>query len=226
MMKRVVIRNLISLVCILLLLTTTVYAWWITSDSIPDVIITTAKMESEIALYKGVDFNYDGILDVDSSGEDIYSPKLEEPTFDFRNISETGVITPHSVIPTEIHTWKVVVTNKGDAVGLVSMNLVVQDDHLKEIFKYFILIVEEKEYYLNEVFSNGVKSIYDSQDGINPDATKEFVIKFELVDYNVLAEKGYTNISLSEYQSIQGQSIFTSEEDPKIFLDVTLSTIN
>lgn len=225
-MKKILVKNLFSLLLVVCLLTSTVYAWWIKSDSISDIKVVTAKMESEIALYKGIDFNYDGLLDLDANGNELFTDKLESNNFDFRNITKDGSVTNHSIIPTEIHTWKVVVTNKGNAVGLVSMKLVVEDESLKDIFKYFVLIVEDKQYFLNEVFENNVVTIYESDTQIKPNESNEYIIQFELLEYSVLEEKGYTNISYEEYQSLQGIQSIISGNSANIFLDVILSTIN
>ena len=225
-MKRTIINNLLSILLVVALLVTTVYAWWMEYDSVTNVNIVTAKMESEIVLYKGIDFNYDGLLDLDSEGDEMFTTKLTSDCFDFRNVDVNGNVTAHNVIPTEIHTWKIVVTNKGNAVGLVNMKLVVQDEELKNVFKYFALTVDGERYYLNDVFNKGIVNIYSGKDEIRPNESREFIIQFELLDYSELEGLEYTNISLEEYQEIQGKSLLISNEKQNKFLDVILSTIN
>lgn len=225
-MKKTIINNIFTILLITALLVTTVYAWWIKSDSVSNVQIVTAKMESEIALYKGIDFNYDGLLDLDSDNNEKYTKKLTGESFDFRNVDVNGNVTSHNVMPTEIHTWKIVVTNKGNAIGLVSMKLLVQTDELKNVFKYFALTVNGEKYYLNDVFNKNVVNIYEGQDEIRPNESKEFIVQFELLTYEELEEQGYTNISFEEYQSIQGKSLLVSNEEQNKFLDVILSTLN
>lgn len=70
-MKKIVI-NVLNVLLIICCLVATTYGWWINGSFGDDVIIKSAKIDSTILIEKGIDFNQDGILDVDSEGNRIF----------------------------------------------------------------------------------------------------------------------------------------------------------
>ena len=123
--------NIILLLTSFCLMLSVSFGWWIDGFVSDSFIIKSANISSEITLYKGLDFNLDGNLD-----------KVENPFIIVNKTDKTVdkkvlVLDFGTTLPTEVHTWKIIVKNNGDAAGYVyaTLSTKLPDDQLK-LVKY------------------------------------------------------------------------------------------
>ena len=230
-MKKIIINSLNVLLIIACLITTT-YGWWINGSFGDDVIIKSAKIESIVTLEKGIDFNNDGILDVDESGNRIF----EKITTTTRGVEQVVILDMNGIIPSEVFTYRVTVLNKGDVAGYVYANLYEDIDFTdgvskeEEFLKYMsistVITDSNGNKTVNKKYINGLTSDTILFGGTEKELVQleqsiqiEFMITFEVFD--VLVSKGICNEDdRSHYQSIQGNVMTKGFK----FLSISLSS--
>ena len=230
-MKKMVI-NILNILLIVACLVTTTYGWWINGSFGDGVIIKSAKIDSIITIEKGIDFNRDGILDVDNSGNRIFE-ELEKTS---RSAEQIIVLDFENISPSEVFTWRITVLNKGDVAGYVYANFYEDIDFTdglskeEEFLKFMSIstIVEDSngnkivsKKYLNGLSCDTV--LFGGTDNelvqLGESIQLEFMITFELFDDLVL--NGVCEESeRDEYQKLQGKSLSGGFK----FLDVSLSS--
>lgn len=231
MMKKL-INNIFAILLILSCLITLTYGWWISGSLGDGVVIKSAKISSIITVEKGNDFNYDGNLDKDSNGEAVY----EEVEKTNKNTEQVLVLDFGSLIPTEIHTWRITVQNKGDVAGYVYATLFEDIDFTdgiskEEEFLKFMSISTKVDngdgtFNVNKKFFYGLTSdtvLFGGTDkelvNIDESIQIEFQITFE--NFDILLENGICGeADRQAYQELQGKTLSESFK----FLDVSLSS--
>ena len=245
-MKKRMIINLVAMTILVIFMGTVTFGWWIDGAVGNSVIIKSANVVSNISLFKGYDFNYDGNLDkttdeqgnVIDSYELVYKSEHEEEQvliFAFSDIilgAENKYIPDYSnscdLIPTEIHTWKLLVENKGDTAGYLIAKLSENFNSDKDIFIKFLSITVngEKIYLYNYLTKGNLIFGGNDEDLISISQSKEYIIQIQLETFENLKTNVFNSLSEQEvddleieYQSLQGMST-----DPFKFIDVMLST--
>ena len=146
------IFNIVLLLISFCLMLSVSFGWWIEGVVSDSFVIKSAKISSEITIYKGNDFNHDGILDKTNTFE-----LVEKKA---KNKKQVLILQFDDVVPTEVYTWKIKVDNNGDAAGFVYATLVesllkdVDDStetlELRDLVKFMsISYVPQYAYYLN-----------------------------------------------------------------------------
>ena len=230
-MKKMIISVLNVLLIVACLIATT-YGWWINGSFGDGVIIKSAKIDSVITLEKGLDFNYDGILDVDGSGEKLFEEVMETN----KGKEQVVILKFDSIMPSEVYTWRVTVQNKGDVAGYVYATLYEDIDFSdgiskeEEFLKFMSISSKVTDSEGNTVV---VKKYFNTSTnetvlfgGTDNDLVQlgesiqiEFMITFENIDD--LIEKGICEeTDKVNYQSLQGKVFETSFK----FLDISLSS--
>ena len=222
-MKKRFVFHIITLMLMLACCCTVTYAWWIEGIVANKVVIQSANIESKITMYKGVDFNHDGILDKDTDGNDKYeTPETTEG-------EENKVILKMTdLIPTEIYTWKVKAENKGDANGYFTIAVAPDEMGTKEYYKYLSIIVIYKDSQNKDVASNKTylgknpSMLYGDSEYIPKlNGSKEYLFKIQLETYENLVSVGIfedNETNKAKYQNLQGSSV------TMLLLDITLTT--
>ncbi len=230
-MKKIII-NILNVLLIVTCLVATTYGWWINGSFGDDVVIKSAKIDSIITLEKGIDFNKDGNLDTDGSGNKIF----EEVGTTDKGKDQVIVLEFDDIVPTEVYTWRVTVLNKGDVAGYVYANLYDDIDFTdgiskeEEFLKFMSIstIIEDEEgnKIVNKKYFNGSTSdtvLFGGTENelvqLNGSIQIEFMITFELFDD--LLKKGICNeYDKADYLSLQGKTFNTGFK----FLDISLSS--
>ena len=230
-MKKIII-NVLNVLLIVTCLVATTYGWWINGSFGDDVVIKSAKIDSVITIEKGYDFNKDGILDVDNNGDKVF----EEIGTTDKGKEQVIVLEFDDIVPTEVHTWRITVLNKGDVAGYVYANLYDDIDFTdgiskeEEFLKFMSIstIVEDGNgnKVVNKKYFNGATSDTVLFGGTENELVQlggsiqiEFMITFELFDD--LLEKGICEESdRADYLSLQGKAFETGFK----FLDISLSS--
>ena len=144
-------KKMIKMIKIFIMITITIfissiplYAWYTNSISSGDFSITSANVESQIDLYKGIDYDYDGnlnysldenynqredgIIDVDGTTYYTYNKFLYKmveaksaKAEDEYNINLEFAI--QDIAPTETHSWLLDITNRGDVNGYTNLTI-------------------------------------------------------------------------------------------------------
>lgn len=230
-MKKIVI-NVLNVLLIICCLVATTYGWWINGSFGDDVIIKSAKIDSTILIEKGIDFNQDGILDVDSEGNRIF----EEIGENAKATDQIIILEFDNIMPSEVYTFRITVTNKGDVAGYVYANLFEDIDFTdgiskeEEFLKYMsisaVSIDSEGKQVISKKYFNGLTSDNVLFGGTENELVElgksiqiEFTITFEIFDD--LVENGICNESdRINYQNLQGKAFSSSFK----FLDISLSS--
>ena len=231
MMKKL-INNIFAILLILSCLITLTYGWWISGSLGDGVVIKSAKISSIITVEKGNDFNYDGNLDKDSNGEAVY----EEVEKTNKNTEQVLVLDFGSIIPTEIHTWRITVQNKGDVAGYVYATLFEDIDFTdgiskEEEFLKFMSISTKVDngdgtFNVNKKFFYGLTSdivLFGGTDKELVDIDESIQIEFQITfeNFDILLENGICGeADRQAYQELQGKTLSESFK----FLDVSLSS--
>lgn len=207
------------------------FGWWLEATSTDSFLIQSANISSTLTLYKGQDFNYDGNLDKED-GEDVFV-QVEERTknskqiivLDFKKSKEETVGT---ILPNEIHTWKVKVDNRGDANGYVfsTINPGMTPEQRK-LVKYMSITCDGVKVYLYDAVENPTKVVFGGsyeRDLVEIGKSKEFVFQIQLEAFDDLVKNRVITEDIetarAEYQSLQGLAILGQSFT---FLDVSLS---
>ena len=64
--------NSLNILLIIACIITTTYGWFINGSFGDGVVIKSAKIDSIVTLEKGIDFNRDGVVDIDDSGNKVF----------------------------------------------------------------------------------------------------------------------------------------------------------
>lgn len=208
-MKKRLIISCINLLLLLVVGSSVVYAWYTNGLNTNKITITSASLATEITIYKGLDFNYDGNLDLVDGVEQFEELKDEHKT---EKEPKHFKLIFNDIVPTEIHTWKFKVANLGDASGYfaIHLNQNIGDDDLK-LVKYLCAIYDfngknEEKIYLGKVEPGDI--IYGGYETeyVEFGKTIEFVVRFEFPLFKELVDAGVTNITEEEYNELQGTS--------------------
>ena len=224
------IINIVLLGLTLCALVSVSFGWWIEATVTDSFLIQSANISSTVTVYKGLDFNYDGNLDK-TEGEDTYVEvlKTEKGTkqivvLDFRKSNEE---TLGSLLPNEIHTWKITVNNKGDASGYVYATIHEMTAEQKLMVKYMSLTYDGIKTYLYDAVNDSTKIVFGGdyeRDVVKIQTSKDFVIQIQLESFDDLVKNrvitGDIEEARKEYQSLQGKVFY---DDSFEFLDVSLS---
>ncbi|MDY0211166.1 MAG: hypothetical protein RBQ91_07180 [Acholeplasma sp.] len=104
-MKKIhLIMSSLVLIAILILLSTVIYGWIISTFRSEPIIVESGSLTMDSAFYIGSDTDKDGVLD-----EQLYTL-----------ITEAG-ITFNAAMPGEIYTYKLEITNTGSTTGYLSI---------------------------------------------------------------------------------------------------------
>ena len=230
-MKKIIF-NLFTILLTVSLLFTVTYGWWISGSLGEGIVIKSAKINSIILLEKGVDFNLDGNLDLDLEGNE----RFEEITRTRKSTEQVLVLTFEDLIPTQVYTWRVTVTNKGDVRGYVYASLfeeidfndgISEQENLIRFLSISRRIVNEdgsytsNKVYLKQMHSEAVLFGGTDEDVVNVDESVQYVFQIELEPFEVLLNNNVCELEDYEaYQKLQGK---VSNESFK-FLDISLSS--
>ena len=218
-MKHKIIMNTLAAILTLALLVTISYAWWTGSEASSKVEITTANIASEVTLYKGIDENRDGNVELNSENKEIFEKVIKKQ-------NETGkealnfYLEMLDMSPKEIFTWKVVIENKGDVDGYVAATLSTlfnnQNKEYQSYEKYIKFLTisikgESKAYFANALYSNkngNIGLLFGGRrdDLVRINESKEYIFQIELEDFEVLL-KNTSNITEADreaYNSLNG----------------------
>jgi hypothetical protein len=108
-MKKVIL-SIISLLFSVSLLVYAVFAWFTFRTEKGSFIITTGNVKVSATLYKGQDFDFDGFVDVDETGTDIYT------LVDTEQSSLLSDINPGDIV-----TFKLHIVNEGSLDGQLTV---------------------------------------------------------------------------------------------------------
>ncbi|MEG1528318.1 MAG: hypothetical protein RR248_02060 [Clostridia bacterium] len=134
MIKTKVVLSLISIITIVCLLASAVFAWFVISDQINSVSIKIAKIDSLISLFEGLDFNRDGTLDRGNYlGEDPASVPRHEmysilgspiPALSNDEASIDMNMSITDLIPTQKFTYKLHIVNNSEASNIMRLSFI------------------------------------------------------------------------------------------------------
>lgn len=207
--------SIISLAVSFVLLIYSVYAWFSYRTTIDNIIITTGNMEITAELYKGQDFDLDGILDVDENNNEIFVLVNNTEGFLLENLN-----------PNEIVTFKIHAENAGSLKGQLSIyfenfsgslqDVLIIDNGTTPVGESQRLTGTRKTALANQVIDKpGIDLIPVPYDFI---FKLRFATLTELLALDNSPFTGYEN--LNAYQS-------TSEEDIKTFkMDIIAEFVN
>ena len=229
-MKKIIMNIFVILLTISCLISLT-YAWWITGTLGDDLVIKSAKVDSEVTIEKGSDFNLDGNLDLDNEGNPIYTLVEETP----KGTEQILILDFGVVSPGDVNTWKITVFNKGDVSGYVYATLfeevnftdgISKEEELLRFMSISTIINSGNETIINKKYLNNLTSETILFGGTDNELVQkeqsiqiEFRITFECFD-DLLAEGICTEEDFDEYQALQGKTLSSSFK----FLDVSLSS--
>jgi hypothetical protein len=102
------------------------YAWYSSLEKSEPIIINTGSLRADCRFFKGIDSDYDGVLDEGSYEE------ITEAHLSFL-----------MVIPGQIYTFKLSATNTGTTEGFLAINVgdIISDD--EELLSYFSVYFTE-----------------------------------------------------------------------------------
>ena len=213
--------NTVATIMTLVLLVTISYAWWTGSEASNKVEITTANIASEVTLYKGIDGNRDGNVELNSDNTEHFEKvaKKQNETGDEALNFQLEML---DMSPKDVFTWKVVVENKGDADGYVAAtlsslfnnnNLEYQD--YEKYIKFLTISIkgEAKTYFADALYANkngniGLLFGGNGDDLIKINQSKEYIFQIELEDFEVLLNNtnNVTEADRATYNSLNGIS--------------------
>ncbi len=95
----------------LILALATTFAWFSSRFVTRDFTFTTARMGSTVHLYEATDFDLDGYPNLDNAGKEIFV--AEEQIEDTNSDKDITYLTIYDWLPSQVYTYKIVVTNNG-----------------------------------------------------------------------------------------------------------------
>lgn len=157
-MKKIII-SVIMLILSLVSLIAAVYAWFTENININNIIITTGNVDVAAELYRGKDFDKDGVLDTDINGQDIIEPAVEF------NLTD--------LCPGDIALYRLKVTNTGDYNGLLTVVFSGYEGGLQ-----YVLVSAANQRYT----AGSITAVSDIQLVKNSSADIDIILRFATLD--------------------------------------------
>ena len=233
-MRKRLIASCLNLLLLLIVGSTVVYAWYTNGHNTAKVTITTANLATEVDLYIGNDFNYDGNLDlVLDTQTNTNVESFTEVTTKSKTDDKTFNLVFSDLIPTEIHTWKFVVRNLGEASGYFSINLSkeIKSEHLILIkfmsVSYYKVLADGEEVFSSKVYlfdktANSIIAGNTTDDFVKLGTTETFVVRFKIEEYSNLVSQGIISDTPENYNLYQSLQTYKSQTDIYNFIEVVL----
>lgn len=227
-MKKIII-HIIGIVLSVTCLITLTYGWWISGYIGDGAIIKSAKISSIITVEKGIDFNHDGNLDLDSNNNEIYE-RIDATT---KSKEQVLILDLSGISPTEVYTFRITVQNKGDVSGYVYANLFEDIDFKdglsiqEEMIKFMSIKAKTGDgEYSNKKYFNKITEDEILFGGTDDEMVEQnkfiqivFQITFENID-DLINDEVCIEADRFSYQNLQGKTL----EDSFKFLDISLSS--
>lgn len=174
-------NKIVSLIALLIASVTlcvgTVYAWFTIYDIMGGAELTIAKINSEITLFKGEDWNYDGNLDFEDvviDGVTVKRPKYTQIGNTMQAKGEetaqvgASIMAIHDIMPSQKHTFKFHVVNKSDTRNEIRISFIGYDTAFWQEEGAPLYDGEDFDYFLQclRVMSVTIKVLGD--DGVTP----------------------------------------------------------
>lgn len=163
-----IIQLLLMLVCTIVLFIFVAFAWYISLDKTDPIIINTGSLRADCKFYRGIDSNYDGELDDDSFIE------ITEADLHFVN-----------VIPGQIYTFKLSVTNIGTISGFLSVrmnNIITEDEDLLNYFNVSFVEPTETEIIFSAA-EDGKLELFNKYI-LEPETTFDFIFQIKVGNFS------------------------------------------
>lgn len=163
-----IIQLLLMLVCTIVLFIFVAFAWYISLDKTDPIIINTGSLRADCKFYRGIDSNYDGELDDESFIE------ITEADLHFVN-----------VIPGQIYTFKLSVTNIGTISGFLSVrmnNIITEDEDLLNYFNVSFVEPTETEIIFSAA-EDGKLELFNKYI-LEPETTFDFIFQIKVGNFS------------------------------------------
>lgn len=163
-----IIQLLLMLVCTIVLFIFVAFAWYISLDKTNPIIINTGSLRADCKFYRGIDSNYDGELDDESFIE------ITEADLHFVN-----------VIPGQIYTFKLSVTNIGTISGFLSVrmnNIITEDEDLLNYFNVSFVEPTETEIIFSAA-EDGKLELFNKYI-LEPETTFDFIFQIKVGNFS------------------------------------------
>ncbi len=195
-------------------------------DNSPSFSIKSANVSSRVQLYKGIDYNYDGNLDLIKDEFNNLIPNYETSDDWIRNPADTSAnalpLDLVNIMPSEVYTFKINVINMGDV-----------DAYIKVVLEQEFLNNDISNFFDISIFKLGDEEIFEKTDDIiyggrDTDFIKcpelvdgsikyypiDLIIKIKFLRYEELSNEIKAQISHERYNNYQGidvssMSLFT-----------------
>ncbi|MEG1996782.1 MAG: hypothetical protein RR036_04650, partial [Oscillospiraceae bacterium] len=114
MKKQAVLAGVSSAVALISVIALTV-CWFAFNTKTANMKFTAGFLQTQVTLYKGVDFDFDGNLDKTvASGSTEATDTYKKVGTSADGVSDAGFsLTAESMFPTQTHVWKIEVKNTG-----------------------------------------------------------------------------------------------------------------
>jgi hypothetical protein len=198
-----IVASAIYLVLSLLMLAYSVYAWFTNRVAVTNIIIKTGNIDVEAELYIGQDYDYDGVVDIDENGDEIYLP--------LNNYKTQG--EPLQLVsglnPGDIVSFKLWIKNVGTIDGMLGVYFGGFDGGLKDVMTLYS--VNGTKTGDNGGYIGGFSErelIYSAPEKLRPEQESEvyFQLKFASLDeLKALNPDTFSQYShLNDYKSGEG----------------------
>lgn len=154
-MKKRITLSVLALAVSLTLACSAVFAWYAYSESLISLEFKAGKVDLTVDFYKGIDFDYDGVLD-----------PIDNPYSDLgRDIKELNI---KEVYPSRVYTYKLTLNNMSDVESAITIlwNFG-ESDTCREIFSVQTTIVENSTLEKSEnpkIFLAGKSSVVAAEE--------------------------------------------------------------
>lgn len=215
-------KILITIICIIMLLCSIgsiVYAWYTNATSTASFSVKSANVSSSLILYKGIDNNHDGYLEL-IDGVMQYETNEEWETNPSNSNDTILPLDIQTIFPTQIYTFKINITNRGDVDAYVSFRI--NDAFLNtEISKAIsICIFSENNPNSNYVLCGDLKENDKIFGGTADEKVKRpslegdivyypenYIVKIKFEEYESLSTNIKNSFSIEHYNELQGNFI-------------------
>lgn len=163
-----IIQLLLMLVCTVVLFIFVAFAWYVSIDKTEPIIINTGSLKADCKFYRGLDSDYDGVLDDDSFVE------ITEANLQFVN-----------VIPGQVYTFKLSVTNIGTVSAFLSVKMENINTEDEEILNYFTVSFDDPitaEITFGEAQAGDLQ-LFDSY-VLDPGITYDFIFQIRVGNFS------------------------------------------
>lgn len=163
-----IIQLLLALFFSIVLFIFVAYAWFVTLEKTEPIIINTGSLRADCKFYRGIDSDYDGVLD-EGAYEEITAAHLH-----FVN-----------VIPGQIYTFKLSVTNIGTVSGFLSVtidDIFSEEEELMEYFTVSFDVPETADIPLS-ASENGRLTLFEYF-VLEPENTYDFVFQIRIGNFS------------------------------------------